>query len=139
MNDNRQLLQRVHLDLHGPALDILNELSSRALRVRVKVDGDATPKNRSNTMHFDLYGSANHVKDPEGLAKSIVADVVARYNSRRPVQVTVDGLSIGIGEIERPKRVRVAAPAVPVAASKPVEQVKAHRTADRPAKAKKRR
>lgn len=91
MNDNRQLLANVNLDLHGPALELLDTMDARRIRVQVKVPENATPKRRAQSCSFTLIGATTTVEDPGSVLRTTLSDIVARYNVKRKFKLKATG------------------------------------------------
>lgn len=91
MNDNRQLLANLNLDLHGPAIELLDTMDARRIRVQVKVPANATPKKRAMSCSFAVLGATVTVSDPLNVMKTALSDIVARYNDKRKVKLKAIG------------------------------------------------
>lgn len=91
MNDNRQLLENVNLDLHGPAIELLDAMDARRIRVQVKVPENATRKRRAQSCSFTLIGATITVEDPGNVMETTLSDIVARYNVKRKLKLKAIG------------------------------------------------
>lgn len=113
MNNHVSLLQRVNLDLHGPALEVIKAMNRTSDSVRlVLLDPEAGPekKKRADRVGFAFNQVGKRAKDaetPEGLLASTIEGVVARYNDiRKHQKVSCDATTIMLGERVKAQRTK---------------------------------
>lgn len=103
MNQNRQLLRVVSLDLHGPAIEVLDAMLARRINIRVKVPKTATVQEPSKSVSFEVVSFPVNEKSPaQDLAKEI-SDTVLRYNAKRKKPLKASGLKIQFSQVKGEK------------------------------------
>lgn len=91
MNDARQLLSNLALDLHGPAIELLQAMEVRRIRVQLQVPKSGTPKNRAQSCSFAVLGATITVEEPSSAMETTLSDIVARYNEKRKRKLKANG------------------------------------------------
>lgn len=104
MNDNRQLLRLVNLDLHGPALETLNAMLARRIRVVLQVPKNATEKNRAQSCSFEIKDATVTIEDPMNELRTTLSDTVARYNERRKTKLKAYDNKLSFAPVPKPKQ-----------------------------------